>query len=122
MSRRSEQLASNLREAVQEVINRGFHDPRISGLITITSVRLSDDLVDATLTVSVLPHEREDLTFHGLRDAIPFIRKEIGKKIDSKRLPRLSFKLDSSLKHQLGVLEALRKVEEEREKRGEAQP
>jgi ribosome-binding factor A len=52
---------------------------------------------------------------------VPFIRKEIGKKIDSKRLPRLSFKLDSSLKHQLGVLEALRKVEEDREKRGETQ-
>ena len=45
MSRHQDQLASELRFAVQSVIDRGLNDPRISGMITVTGVRLSDDLL-----------------------------------------------------------------------------
>lgn len=107
MSRRAEQVASTLRRAIQDVIARGLSDPRISGLLTITEVRVSQDLREAIVMVSVLPEERQELALHGLRHAAPHIRREVGEVIRSRQLPTLIFKLDESLKKQAAVIRAI---------------
>ncbi|MBS0188264.1 MAG: 30S ribosome-binding factor RbfA [Planctomycetes bacterium] len=118
MSRRQQQFASVLREAVQGVIDRGIQDPRISGLVTVTEVRVAEDFADATIMVSVLPADRQELTIHGIRSATLHIRREAGKKIQSRTLPRFHFELDVRTKKQAGVIDALLKVQEDREARG----
>jgi ribosome-binding factor A len=107
MSRHLDQLTSELRFAVQTILDRGLNDPRISGMITVTGVRLSEDLKSATITVSVLPAEKQDLTLHGLRSAGPHIRRTVGTLIRSRQIPELTFKLDPTLKTQAGVLESI---------------
>ncbi len=118
MTRRAEQIASLLRTAVQEVIARGFQDPRIRGLITITDLTVSPDLKAATIMVSVLPVDRQDLTMHGLRAAATHIRHQVSDRLDLRVTPDLHFKLDNSLKKQAGVFEALAKIAEERAAKG----
>lgn len=117
MSRRSEQFASSLKTALQETISRGLQDPRVSGLITVTEVKLTEDLKTAFVHVSVLPQDRQDLTLHGLKSAAGHLRHQIGDKIQSRQMPELVFKLDHSLKKQAGVMEALSRAREERERR-----
>lgn len=107
MTRRTEQLASTLQRAIQEVIARGLNDPRIGGLITITSVTVSADLREAVVMVSVLPEEKQELVVHGLKHAAPHIRREIGESIRSRQLPTLHFRLDESLKKQAAVIRAI---------------
>lgn len=114
MSRHQDQLASELRSAVQSVIDRGLNDPRISGMITVTGLRLSEDLKSATLTVSVLPAEKQDLTMHGLRSAGAHIRRGVGEIIRSRMIPELHFKLDATFKKQSGVLESIAKATAEK--------
>lgn len=118
MSRRTEQMASTLLRALQEIITRGLQDPRVSGLITVTGLRVSEDKREATVMVSVLPADRQELTMHGLRAAVPHIRHQLGEMVDMRNTPNLSFKLDGSLKKQAGVIAALSKVSEERERAG----
>lgn len=118
MSRRQEQFASVLREAIQGVIDRGIQDPRISGMITVTSVRVAEDFADATILISVLPADRQDLSLHGIRSAAAYIRREAGKHIESRKLPRFHFDLDTSTKKQAAVIDALLKVRSDRESRG----
>lgn len=119
MNRRPDQVASLLRTAVQEVLARGFQDPRIRGLITLTDITVSADLKSATIMVSIMPQERQDLTLHGLRAASRHIRHQISEKLDLRYTPDLYFKLDASLKKQAGVYEALAKVAQERLAKGE---
>lgn len=114
MSRRTEQLASLIRQAVQDVLARGLEDPRIKGMITVTGVTVTDDLHDATINVSILPAEHAELTMHGLRHAERHMRHAVSNRVEMRRVPTLRFKLDDSLKRQAGVLEALAKVAEER--------
>lgn len=103
-----------LRNAIQAVIDRGIQDPRISGMITVTEVRVSEDFADATILISVLPADRQELTLHGIRSATMHIRREAGKNVDSRKLPRFHFDLDSRTKKQAAVIEALLKVQDER--------
>jgi ribosome-binding factor A len=116
VSHRLEQLSSAIDRGVREVIARGFSDPRISGLITVTGVRVLPDLSQAIISISVLPEEKQDLTFHGLTNAAAFIRREVGDLINARTMPQLTFKLDTSLKKQAAVFKDLDRVREEIEK------
>jgi ribosome-binding factor A len=117
MSRRSEQFASSLQLALQELISRGLQDPRISGLITITSLTVSPDLKTASVGISIMPQERQELTMHGLRAAAGHLRHALGDKLSSRQIPELVFRLDSSLKKQAGVFEALARAREEQDRK-----
>jgi len=119
VSRRQEQLAADLQRAVQDAITRGLHDPRVRGLITVTEVRVSQDLREATILVSVLPAEAQELTLHGLISAAPHLRHALGESVRARNIPNLHFRADTSTKKQAGVLRALEQVRDEREKRGE---
>ncbi len=116
MSQRKQQRESVLLRAIQEVISRGLNDPRVRGLVTVTGVRLSDDGKNATVMISVLPEDRQDLTMHGLKAAGAHIRREAMDKVRLREMPHLEFVTDASLKKQGELLGAInRAVESTRE-------
>src|SRR5262245_20459949 len=100
MSQRTEQLGSVIQGSVQRLITRGLNDPRIGGLISVTKVEVTDDLAEARVFVSILPAERSELTMHGLHSAAGYVQREVAKDVAARRMPRLSFRLDTSLKRQ----------------------
>lgn len=110
MSQRSDQIAGLVREAIQKVIAKGLHDPRIRGLITVTRVTLSEDLRSATVYISVMPDTHRELTMHGLRAAAKHIRHAISDQLALRRTPDLLFKTDAKAARQTAVLDALAKV------------
>lgn len=103
MPQRTEQVASVVRHAVQRVLSRGVNDPRVRGLVSVTKVDITPDLAEARVYVSILPAEHAELTMHGLRSAARHIQGEIADEVASRRLPRLVFKLDESLKKQAEI-------------------
>lgn len=117
MSRRNDQMASAITDAVREVLVRGVNDPRVSGLITVTGATVADDMSEATIGVSVLPAEKAAEVIEGLTAASSHIRREAGELVRVRRLPLLRFKLDDSLKKQFGLAQALGKVAAERQAR-----
>ena len=52
---RPKQVASLLSRIIQERISRGFADPRIRGLVSVTNVELADNLLIITVSISVMP-------------------------------------------------------------------
>jgi len=108
-----EQMAASLQRAVQQVIAKGLQDPRVSGLITVTSVKVTSDLAEAFIHVSIYPEEKEKLTLHGLESAKSFIRRAAGDLVRSRSLPAFFFKLDRSLKKQAKILQEINRAMEE---------
>jgi ribosome-binding factor A len=115
MSTRTDRLASVIHHAVQQVITRGLQDPRIRGLISVTKVEVTPDLGEAKVCVSVLPVAQQELTLHGLREAAGHIQHAIAPEIAARRMPRLRFVVDDSLKRQAALDAALRGAETVRE-------
>ena len=118
MSIHCQQVASVLRRAVQEVLSRGLNDPRVRGLISVTNVRVSEDLADATVSVSIMPAADAELTVRGLRHAARHIRTQVGRRVKLRRTPHLTFKLDETLKREAKVIAAVNEaVRDDREAR-----
>ena len=118
MSRRTSRVASTIQRSLQTLLSRGLNDPRVHGLITITKVKVTEDMTRAVISISVLPPEHQDLTLHGLRSASKYLRREVGNLMSIRRLPAFSFELDHAIKREIEVLKALERVRQERIDRG----
>jgi ribosome-binding factor A len=72
-------------------------DPRI-GFVTITGVRTTRDLSQATVFVSVLGSEEEQArTLDGLRSAHGVLQAQVGRELGTRRTPVLSFEYDPAI-------------------------
>lgn len=99
MSQRTERVARSVQEELGELM-RQIKDPRVTeaGLITVTHVRVSPDLSQARVLVSLFGGDAKkgaDLIV-GLDRARGFLEREIGRRMHSKRVPKLSFVLDDT--------------------------
>lgn len=107
MSHHRAQVESVLRRSVQEVLSRGLSDPRIRGVVTVTRVEVSPDGRQGTVWCSVMPEEHASLSIKGLGHASGRIHNELKKKLEMRRVPRLIYRIDKSLKREAEVLSAI---------------
>ncbi|QDU71219.1 30S ribosome-binding factor RbfA [Mucisphaera calidilacus] len=112
MSHRIEQIASMLRRAISEVIQREISDPRVTGLTSITRIDVTPDLAEAFVYVSVLPEEHATRSVAGLNHASRHIHDGVIRRVSLRHVPKLRFRLDQSLKKQAEVLDAIRVANE----------
>ena len=107
MTRHPDQIDAVVQRALQKVLGRGLADPRVRGLVTVTKVSVSPDMSEARVWCSVLPAERGKGTLHGLNAAAGWIGRQVGNEVRMRRVPRLRFILDESMKKEAKVLGAI---------------
>lgn len=105
MSHRKQQIESTLQRTISQALSRRMADPRIRGLVSITRVDASPDLREAMVYVSVLPESDQKRTLAGLQHAAGYIQGMVGRALPLKRMPRLSFRSDETLKKQAAVFQ-----------------
>ncbi|MDP7004994.1 MAG: 30S ribosome-binding factor RbfA [Phycisphaerales bacterium] len=104
MSQRTEQVASTLKRAIQDVLSKGLSDPRVQGMITVTRIDVSADMANATVFCTVTPHKYEEISLHGVQSASKWIRRQASNKVRFRRMPQFYFKLDEQIQRQQEVL------------------
>ena len=108
-------LSSALRRAMQSAIAEGMADPRVEGcLITVLDAVMTPDRSTVRFHISVLPGERGMLALAALRHASGRLKAGMFKKIEIRRLPRLEFVLDDSLKKQAALDAAMQAASQSR--------
>ena len=97
-SQRQLRVGEVIRHALAQLLDRGeAHDPGLDGVsITVTEVRISPDLRNATAFVMPLGGADAEAVLESLSRAAPFFRRRIAAEVDLRRLPALSFQLDRS--------------------------
>jgi ribosome-binding factor A len=94
MSQRTDRVQKLAKQVLGETIQE-LKDPRI-GFTTVTAVRVSPDLRQARVFVSVLGSaEEQQQTMAGLESAKSHLRKELGRQVRMKYLPELILELDT---------------------------
>jgi ribosome-binding factor A len=87
-------------EALREVLSEGIgalKDPRI-GFVTVTGVKTSPDLRQATVYVSVLgPEKKRAATLEGLQSSHGVLQTRVNRELRLKRTPQLTFEYDPTI-------------------------
>jgi ribosome-binding factor A len=107
-------------ELIQQEISRIILElkrPQL-GFITITAVKLTDDLQDCRVFYSVLGSEEEIAANKKLlEESIPAIRHQLAIRLNLRRTPSLFFVFDETLQRANRVFEILEKLRDEEEKK-----
>ena len=94
---RPESVGRQIQEIISEIIHRRLKDPRL-GFVTVTGVKVTRDLKTAKVYVSVMgDDESKDKSLETLSHALPFVRKELGRRIRLRHTPEVLFEHDDSI-------------------------
>ena len=109
--KRTERLNDLIRAEIAEILMAKVKDPRI-GFVTITSVDVTPDLRYAKVYVTVLKSETWSLerTLEGLKKASSFIRGELGRRLEIRYIPELTFRVDQAVEETAKVLKLLDEI------------
>ncbi len=109
-NRRSQKVASQIKENLSWLIEHQFRDPG-KGFVTVTKVRLSPDLKIANVYYSVLgKSEDRNSTDKALKRGRSYLRRELGNRVKLRFLPELRFFYDDSLEYSDRIAQLLNKI------------
>ena len=112
---RYDRINEEIKKALSEIV-RDMKDPRISPMTTIVLAEATNDLKLCKVKVSVYDKDdevRRD-TVAQLNRAEGFIARQLGQKIDIRRIPTLKFTLDDSIEDAVHIAEIIDKLQQER--------
>ena len=100
-----------IKQEVSNILLRELKDPRL-GLVTVTDARITGDLREATVYVSLFgkPEEKQN-TMKALKNATGYIRTEVGRRLGIRYSPTIEFKEDTSLDYGMKIDKILRDIE-----------
>jgi ribosome-binding factor A len=110
---RAERVGDQLRAELSELLTREVKDPGI-GFITLTRVAVTSDLQLARVYYTRLGDTaaRRD-TARALERVVPFLRRQIGRRLRLRRVPELQFVFDESIEHQDRIERLIQEIHEE---------
>jgi ribosome-binding factor A len=114
MSRRTERVASTIQQELAQIMMRELSDPRLTGMPSITRVKVSDDLsvADVFITVMGTPGQ-QTAALNALKHSAGLMRTRLTKQLTLRVAPFLKFHIDEDLKKELALQEVLQKVADE---------
>jgi ribosome-binding factor A len=109
MSRRSERVASLIRDTIGHLLLAKLSDPRLNpALVSVTRVEVADDLLTARVYVSVVgaPSQQRN-ALRALRHAAGRLQELMMRQIQLRNTPVLEFALDEKFKQTLRTYELI---------------
>ncbi len=112
-TQRQLRVGEELRHVLAAVLSRGeLRDPALQDAsITVTEVRVSPDLRNATAFVMPLGGAQAADMLPALRRAAPFLRGQVARAMDLRVVPQLDFTLDTSFDNAQRIDGLLRRPE-----------
>ncbi|MFC7061166.1 30S ribosome-binding factor RbfA [Halobacillus seohaensis] len=96
---RANRVGEQMKKELTDIISKKIKDPRV-GFVTITEVKVTGDLQQAKVFISVLGDDKQKHdTLVGLAKAKGFIRSEIGQRIRLRKTPEIMFEFDEAIEH-----------------------
>jgi ribosome-binding factor A len=107
-------LGSTIQRELAAMILRDLQDPRLTGLPSITRVKVSDDLSTADVYITVMGTPgQQTAALNALKHSAGLMRTRLTQQMTLRIAPFLKFHLDEDLKKELELEDLLRKVAEE---------
>ena len=96
---RFERINEEYRKEISNIIDNKLKNPNVTGLISVTKVKVTQDLKYAKVYVSILNSKNIKDTLAGLKKSSGFVRSELARTVNLRNTPEIIFELDESLEY-----------------------
>lgn len=98
MSIKIERINSQMVKEISYILATEIKDNDIK-FVTITAVKVTNDLSFAKVYFTVLDDTKRTSTIEALKNAAGFIRKELAERLEIRHIPELEFVYDESIEY-----------------------
>ena len=98
------------RKEISQIIGYELKNPNVTGLISVTKVKVTNDLKFAKVYISILNSKNVKDTLAGLKKSSGYIRSELAKRINLRNTPELIFELDDSIEYGAKIDSILKEI------------
>lgn len=98
MSIKIDRIASQMVKEISYILATEVKDNDIR-FVTVTDVKVTNDLSFAKVYVTVLKDDKREETLKALRSASGFIRKTLADRLEIRHIPELEFVYDESIEY-----------------------
>ena len=112
---RLNRVNDELKKEISRVFTFELKNSKVTGLISVTKVKITPDFKYAKVYVSILNSKSIGKTMEGLKESSGFIRSQIAKNVNLRITPELIFEIDDSLEYGAridSILKDLKKKED----------
>ncbi|MGL5380964.1 30S ribosome-binding factor RbfA [Clostridium sp.] len=111
---RGGRINEEVKREISVIIRDEIKDPRMTAMVSVTSVEVTKDLRYAKVFVSIFGKNEEEKkdTFAALKSASGYIRREIGRRINLRNTPQVIFELDDSINYGMKIGALIERVKE----------
>ncbi len=114
-NQRKLRLSQSIKREMSELLQKDLKDARLTGIISVTEVELSNDYRNCKIFISVFGTQLDKQNcFQALEDRTGFIRGEICRRLKIKFAPEILFKNDDSLERGSKISAILAKIADEK--------
>lgn len=108
--RRPERVAEQVREEIAQIVGYELDDPRLA-MVTVTDVRMAENLRDAKVYVTVAGTDEEAAkAIRALQHAAPYVRRQLALALSLRHAPQLNFVRDTAAERVARVNELLQEI------------
>ena len=98
------------RKELSQIIGFELKNSSITGMISVTKVKVTPDLKYAKVYVSIFNSKNIKETMEGLKKSSGFIRTELAKRINLRNTPELIFEIDDSMEYGAKIDSILKEI------------
>ena len=106
------------KKELSQIIGYELKNPNVTGLISVTKVKVTNDLKYAKVYVSILNSKNIKDTLAGLKKSSGYIRSELAKRVNLRNTPELIFELDDSIEYGAKIDSILKEIMPKKEEKG----
>ena len=106
-----------LKKELSQIINYELKNPDVTGMVSVTKVKVTPDLKYAKVYVSILNSKNLKKTLQGLKDSSGFMRSRIAKTVNLRITPELVFEYDDSIVYGEKIDAILKEIKEKENKK-----
>ena len=109
-------IEEEYKKELSQIITYELKNPNVTGLISVTKVKVTNDLKYAKVYVSILNSKNIKATLAGLKKSSGFIRSQLATKVNLRNTPELIFELDDSIEYGTRIDKILKDILPKKEK------
>jgi len=107
-------IEKEITRLISKILLEEIKNPKISGLVSVTTCRLTPDIKFADVFFSVMSINNEEVdtekTLEGLNEIKKYLRKRLGEELSLRYTPEIRVKLDETIEYGVKIAKILNEV------------
>lgn len=99
-SNRMGRVDSEIQTALSHTLTYDMQSSELEGvMVSVVSCHTSKDLKHCKVLISIFPDKDKEKKFYAVKNATPFLRRELARQVNLRIVPELQFEIDDSAEY-----------------------